>query len=121
MIVTFPQCSQSALGAVTPAAKIRIVAVPGSGLIQLLSLQIAYADTGSCYVQLHDAETADVSSSTMVLPFGLLLNATTSIIQLVTWAQDAPSFKTAVTLAASSTQNSYTASTKLFVAKGAWL
>lgn len=121
MQVTFPPCSQSALGGVTAATKIRVALVPGSGTLQLLSLMIGYTDTGNCYVQLHDALPDDVATATMVWPFGLLLDASTSLIQLVSWGLDAPLFKTAVTLATSSTAATYTSSAKVFVAKGSWL
>jgi len=123
MIVTYSQASQSALGAVTPASKIQIAAAPSSGSLQLLALQIAYSSGGACYVQLHDALAASsLTSATMVLPFGFPLDGSTNIVQLISWALDeAPLyFKTAVTLAASSTQNTYTAASSLFVAKGSW-
>ena len=72
-------------------------------------------------MQLHDALAADVSSDTMSLPFGLPIDGATNKIQLLTWGDDSPEFKTALTLAASSTQTTYTASAVKFVAKARWL
>lgn len=121
MIVDYNVASRSPIGAVTPAAKIQLVPAPGSGYLRLLSIQLSYADTGTAYLQIHDALAADVSSDTMVLPFGILMDASTAIAQIVSWQLwEAPVFTKAVTLAASSTSLTYTASTKLFVAKGIW-
>src|SRR5262245_2989909 len=119
MQIEYVKPYQSPLGSVTPAAKIQLVA----GSVRLLAVDLSFADSGgSCYVQLHDVLAAgSISDATMVMPFGVPVDGTTQLIQLLSWGPDAWLFQTAVTLAASSTRYTYTASTVKFVAKGRWL
>lgn len=119
MQIEFEKPYQSDLGSVAPAAKIQIVAGPA----RLLAVDLSFADSGgSCYVQLHDVLAAGtISDATMVMPFGVPLDGTTQLVQLLSWGPDAWLFQRAVTLAASSTRYTYTASAVKFVAKGRWL
>ncbi len=109
--------ARSKPGAVTPAAAI-VVAERDTTLVAA-ALRVIFADTGSCFFQIHDAKVGDaLSDDTMLCGGGWPIDDG----EFTDWMLDNIWVRCdrGITVATSSTRLTFTASALLIVATGTW-
>lgn len=108
--------SQSAAGPIVAAQKFTLKNAAG----RLASLKVQYKGTGVSYLQLHDVVSGGtLSDATMLEGGGIPVDDVTQLILLRDWPYPLK-FDAGITVALSSTPNTYTASAQTMIASGQW-
>ncbi len=107
---------QNSAGAIVAAQKFTLKNAPGS----LASLKVDYKGAGVSYVQLHNVLSGgSPSTATMLEGGGIPVDSVTQLLLFRDWPYPLD-FSAGITVALSSTQNTYTASGQTMIASGQW-
>jgi len=112
---TLAVITETAAGAITPAAKFTLKSSAG----RLRWIRVGYRGTGTAYVIFHDAASTGAIVSGTIKGFGYYITAA-SPDKTISFADAPRSFAAGISVALSTTQDTYTASVETMVVEGGW-